>query len=75
MEQTNLRMWPILYFQADWPAETPPFDFDVRLIKASEEILAIVRNVESPAWGCNNKAMCDFGGNRTCIFQQDRYVI
>ena len=64
MGKENLsNIWPILYFEADWPAESYPFDFDVRLIKANEEILEIVGNVESPAWGCNNKAMCDFSGN------------
>ena len=56
-------IWPILYFKADWPAESYKLDFDVRLVKASEEILAIVGNVESPAWGNNNKAMSDFYGN------------
>jgi len=64
MEKENLsKIWPILYFKADWPAEMYKFDFDVRLIKANEEILAIVRDVESPAWGNNNKAMCDFCNN------------
>ncbi len=56
-------IWPVLYFKADWPGEEYKFDFDVRLIKASEEILAIVGNVQSPAWANNNKAMCDFSGN------------
>ncbi len=64
MEKENSsKIWPILYFEADWPAESYKFDFDVRLFKASEDILAIVANVESPAWGNNNKAMCDFSGN------------
>lgn len=64
MEKGNLsNLWPILYFKADWPAESYKFDFDVHLIKANEDILAIVGNVESPAWGNNNKAMSDFYGN------------
>jgi len=64
MEKENLsKIWPVLYFKADWPAETYKFDFNVRLIKASEQILAIVRDVESLAWANNNKAMCDFCNN------------
>lgn len=64
MGKENLsNIWPILYFEADWPAESYPFDFDVRLIKANEEILEIVGNVENPAWGDNSKAMFDFSGN------------
>jgi len=61
MEKENLsKIWPILYFEADWPAESYKFDFDVRLIKASEDILAIVRKPES--WD-RGEAMCNFSGN------------
>jgi hypothetical protein len=62
-KENSSTIWPILYFEADWPAESYKFDFDVCLIKATDEILAIVGNVETPAWGSNNKAMCDFHGN------------
>jgi len=64
MEKENLsNIWPILYFEADWPAESYKFDFNVRLIKANEEMIAIVGDTQTPAWGNNNKAMCDFHGN------------
>jgi len=61
MENENLSsVWPILYFEADWPAESYPFDFDVRLIKANEDILAIIEKPES--WD-HGEAMCNFSGN------------
>jgi len=57
------KVWPVLYFKADWPAETYKFDFNVRLIKASEEILEVVGDVTNEAWASNNSAMCDFRNN------------
>lgn len=64
MEKENLStIWPILYFEADWPQQRHNFDFGIQLIKANQDILAIVGDVTSPAWGNNNKAMCDFHGN------------
>jgi len=64
MKKENLsNIWPILYFEADWPAESYPFDFDVRLIKATEEILEEVSDVTTGAWASNNSAMCNFYGN------------
>ena len=45
MEKGNI--WPILYFEADWPAESYKFDFDIHLIKANDDILAILKKPES----------------------------
>ena len=48
MEKENLsNIWPILYFEADWPAESYMFDFDIHLIKANDDILAILKKPES----------------------------
>lgn len=48
MEKENLlNLWPILYLEADWPAESYKFDFDVCLIKANDDILNILRKPES----------------------------
>lgn len=64
MVNENLsNIWPILYFKADWPAESYKFDFDVCLIKATEEILEEVGDVTTGAWAINNSAMCNFYGN------------
>ena len=60
MERSSLRIWPILYFKADWPAETHNFAFDVRLIRVSEEILDIVSDETTEACASNNSAMCNF---------------
>ncbi len=44
MEKENLsNIWPILYFKADWPAESYKFDFDIHLIKANDDILSILK--------------------------------
>lgn len=64
MENENLsNIWPILYFKADWPAESYKFDFDVSLIKATEEMLEKVGDVTTGAWASNNSAMCNFYQN------------
>jgi len=48
MEKENLsNIWPILYFEADWPAKSYKFDFDIHLIKANNDILAILKKPES----------------------------
>lgn len=61
MEKENLsKIWPILYFKADWPGESYPFGFGIRLIKANEDILEIIRKPES--WD-HGEAMCNFFGN------------
>jgi len=61
MEEENLsNIWPILYFEADWSAESYPFDFDVRLIKANDDILAILNKPESYDHG---EAIVNFSGN------------
>lgn len=56
-------IWPVLYFEADWPADSYTFDFDVHLIRASKEILEVVRDVTTQAWAFNPDAMCDFLNN------------
>lgn len=60
MEKENLlNIWPILYFEADWPAESYQFDFDIHLIKANEDILAILKKPESFDHG---EAILNFSG-------------
>jgi hypothetical protein len=61
MKKKNLyNLWPILYFDADWPAESySSFDFDVRLVKANDDILAILKKPESYDHG---EAMYAFSG-------------
>ncbi len=62
MEKENLStIWPILYFEADWPQQRHNFDFGIQLIKANEDILAIVGNVET--MGADSKPRLDFSGN------------
>ncbi|MBC8473172.1 MAG: hypothetical protein H8D56_27245 [Planctomycetes bacterium] len=46
-KECSSRIWPILYFKADWPAESYKFDFDIHLIKANDDILAILKKPES----------------------------
>lgn len=53
-------IWPILYLEADWPAKSYSFDFDVRLIKASEDIIAILEKPESYDHG---EAIYDLAGS------------
>ena len=61
MEKENLfNLWPILYLDADWPAESYLFDFDVRLIKANEDILAVLEKPESYDHG---EAIHNFSSN------------
>lgn len=59
----HVKIWPILYFHADWPVESHKFEFDVCLVKANKKIHEVVGDVTSEAWSSNNKAMCDFHGN------------
>jgi len=60
MEEENLsNIWPILYFEADWPSESYKFDFNVRLIKANQDILSILEKTESYDHG---EAILNFSG-------------
>ena len=60
MGKENLsNIWPILYFEADWPSESYKFDFDVCLIKANEDILAILKEPERFDHG---EAILNFAG-------------
>lgn len=61
-----VRMWPLLYFHADWPAESYKFDlfgFEVFVFKANQKILEVVGDVTNEAWANNNNAMCNFYRN------------
>jgi hypothetical protein len=48
MEKENLStIWPILYFEADWPSKSYIFDLGVQLIKADETLLEEITDVGS----------------------------
>jgi hypothetical protein len=50
MGKENLsKIWPILYFEADWPSKSYNFDLGVRLIKADKTLLEEITD-----WGMNN---------------------
>lgn len=40
-------IWPILYFEADWPAKSYPFNLGVQLIKADETLLEEITDLDS----------------------------
>jgi len=50
MEKENLsKIWPILYFEADWPSKSYNFDLGIQLIKADKNTLE-----EITKWGSDN---------------------
>ena len=38
-EKNNSIIWPVLYFEANWPSKSYTFDLGVQLIKADETII------------------------------------
>ena len=50
MEKGNSsKIWPILYFEADWPSKSYNFDLGIQLIKADKNTLE-----EITKWGSDN---------------------
>lgn len=50
MEKENLsKIWPVLYFEADWPSKSYSFDLGVQLIKVDKNTLE-----EITEWGGDN---------------------
>jgi hypothetical protein len=48
MEKENLStIWPILYFEADWPSKSYNFDLGVQLIKADKTLLEEITDLDS----------------------------
>jgi hypothetical protein len=48
MEKENLsKIWPILYFEADWPPNIPSFELGVQLIKADKTLLEEITDLDS----------------------------
>jgi hypothetical protein len=46
-------IWPILYFEADWPPNIPIFDLGVQLIKADETTLKDIAGIDRDGYANN----------------------
>jgi len=46
-------IWPVLYFEADWPSKSYKFDLGVQLIKADKTTLEDIAGIDSPAYMTN----------------------
>jgi hypothetical protein len=56
MEKENLsKVWPILYFEADWPSKSYNFDLGIQLIKADKNTLEEITkyDIDNNCWLSN----------------------
>lgn len=57
-------IWPVLYFEADWPSKSYPFDLGVQLIKADKTLLEeITERGDNNCWLSNNRGADDMRNN------------
>lgn len=59
----KVRIWPIVYFQADWASKSYSFDLDIRLIRADKEVLDSEWGTPSLAFAQNPPAVSDLYDN------------
>jgi len=57
------RIWPVLYFKADWPSKNYNFDLGVQLIKADKTTLEEIAGIDSPAYTTNISGFDDIHQN------------
>jgi hypothetical protein len=60
-------IWPILYFEADWPQQMHNFAFGIQLIKADKSFLENIWGIYSDVYSTNNRG-CDDIRNYTDWF-------
>ena len=46
-------IWPVLYFEADWPSKSYNFDLGVQLIRAEKPILDEITEFNTNCWNAN----------------------
>ena len=57
-DREKMRIWPVLWFQAEWPLKSYEFELGVRLIKADETPLE-----EITEWSADNNCwLSNVGG-------------
>jgi hypothetical protein len=56
------KIWPILYFEADWPSKSYNFDLGVQLIKADKKMLEDVTETgaNNNCWNANESGRLNF---------------
>jgi hypothetical protein len=66
MEKENLlKIWPILYFKADWPSKNYTFNLDVQVIKADKNTLEEITecSIDNNCWLSNIQGADDMRNN------------
>jgi len=48
-EEYSSTIWPVLYFEADWPSRIYKFDLGVQLIRAEKPILDEITELDTKA--------------------------
>ena len=50
-------IWPILYFEADWPSNIPSFELGVQLIRADQKTLNDIAGINRDGYGGNPQGL------------------
>ena len=66
-KENSSTIWPILYFEADWPSKSYKFDLGVQLIKANKTTLEEIAGIDSPAYTTNISGFDDIHQNTQWI--------
>ena len=56
-------IWPILYFEPDWPPNIPTFELGVQLIKADKTLIEGMANLDNNCWLSNPYGRDNFRDN------------
>jgi len=59
----NISIYPLLYFNADWPETMHKLDFDLSLVKAKEEVLKAICSIEDSPFGTSLQLIDDVHDN------------
>ncbi|MBW8040260.1 MAG: hypothetical protein FVQ85_09705 [Planctomycetes bacterium] len=62
-KENSSTIWPILYFEADWPSKSYKFDLGVQLLKADKTTLEKIAGIDSPAYTTNISGFDDIHQN------------
>jgi hypothetical protein len=71
-EEYSSTIWPILYFEADWPAKGYSFDLGVQLIKADKATLEEITELSNYCWNANESGRLNFLFNTGWFLKMDR---
>lgn len=64
MEKENLsKIWPVLYFKADWPSKSYNFDLGIQLIKVAKNTLEEITSIDNDCWPSNINGSVDMRNN------------